>query len=159
LSGSGLAAKRTIRSGSWVIIGGESMPPLSLPVLARLAERRVRRHGPIAADALIAQLAPDASCPDRAAAGVRLAVITGRLVLDRDGTLAVAQAPTTGRDGRSFDRTAARDPNDSPRERLRAVDAPVSLRTDAVRHPASFGRALRAAESIGPRSADASDAV
>lgn len=61
---------------------------LSLPALARLAERLVISDGPRAADDLIAKIAAvDLIDRDRAEAGVRLAVITGRLVLDREAVL------------------------------------------------------------------------
>lgn len=61
---------------------------LSLPALARLAEQLVLDSGPLDADTLIAKLADlDLIVPERAEAGVRLAVITGRLTLGRGGVL------------------------------------------------------------------------
>jgi hypothetical protein len=63
------------------------MTILSLPALARAAEHHVEQHGPTSVDDLLAVLTRRAACPDRAEAGIRLAVIGGRLELDRDATL------------------------------------------------------------------------
>jgi excisionase family DNA binding protein len=57
---------------------------LSLPALARAAEHHIRRHGPTTADDLVLALDAD---HEHAQAGIRLALITGRLMLDRDATL------------------------------------------------------------------------
>lgn len=63
------------------------MTILSLPALARHAERHVQTHGPVTVADLLALLTPRAADPERAEAGIRLAVVGGRLVLDRDATL------------------------------------------------------------------------
>jgi hypothetical protein len=73
---------------------------------------------------------PEAGTPEHAEAAVRLAVIAGRLELDRGATLRISNVPDSG----LFEREATVDPayHEAPR---------------------------RAAQTIGPRSADAQDAV
>lgn len=66
------------------------MTILSLTAIARVAERHVRTRGPQTSEDLLALLATVAADPDRAQAGLRLAVIGGRLELDADGTLRAA---------------------------------------------------------------------
>ncbi len=57
------------------------MSILSLPAIGRLAERYCRQHGqPIPRAELVKQLASVDVPPDRADAGIRLAVTVGRLV-------------------------------------------------------------------------------
>ena len=63
---------------------------LSLTALARIAERHVRQHGPTDVDQVIDAVELAVLDRDRATAGVRLAIIGGRLVLDRDATLKLA---------------------------------------------------------------------
>jgi hypothetical protein len=66
----------------------------SLPAIARHAEQHIRQHGPTLADDAITELAPHPTDRDRVEAGIRLAVIRGRLMLDRGGTLRIpAQEP------------------------------------------------------------------
>jgi len=62
---------------------------LSLPAIARLAERQVRTDGPTTATDLIAWLVAVDVDQTPAEAGVRLAVMGGRLALDRGGALAI----------------------------------------------------------------------
>src|SRR3954447_26221530 len=61
----------------------------TLPHLARLAERHVQRHGPTDVGDLVDQLGHEAGTPEHAEAALRLAVICGRLQLDRGGTLRI----------------------------------------------------------------------
>lgn len=65
------------------------MTILSLTALARIAERHVRTRGPIATNDLRDLMTTVAADVDRAEAGIRLAVIGGRLELDRDATLRI----------------------------------------------------------------------
>jgi len=60
---------------------------LSLPAVARLAERHVRDNhaGGLPVDELVGWLVRVRVAPDRARAGVRLAVTCGRLVAAVDG--------------------------------------------------------------------------
>lgn len=60
---------------------------VSLPKVARSAEQHIRRHGPMHADDIVTELGPEAGTPEHAEAGLRLAIIIGRLALDRDGTI------------------------------------------------------------------------
>jgi hypothetical protein len=65
---------------------------LSIRALSAIAERHIRDHGPTSVDDLVAQFTDQAVTPERAQAGIRLAVSSGRLTLDRDATVRV---PTT----------------------------------------------------------------
>lgn len=69
------------------------MTILSLPAIARLVERHVRDHGPITATDLLAWLKSIDVDQDRAAAGLRLAVIGGRLEPAPGDTLHAAAMP------------------------------------------------------------------
>jgi hypothetical protein len=69
------------------------MTPLSLPALSQLAEQNIAWRGPLTTDELVQLLAHRAGAIDRAQAGVRLAVITGRLTLDRDATVRLSAIP------------------------------------------------------------------
>lgn len=61
---------------------------LSLPALAAIATRYVRQHGASDADQVVDHVALAANFDtERAQAGVRLALIGRRLVLDRGGVL------------------------------------------------------------------------
>ena len=80
---------------------------LSLPAIARLAERQVRTDGPTTATDLIAWLVTVDVERTRAEAGVRLAVMGGRLALDRGGVLAI---PTLAANAASATPVADRSP-------------------------------------------------
>jgi ATP-dependent protease Clp ATPase subunit len=63
---------------------------LSLPALARVAERYVREHGTSDVDQVVDHLVLAANFDrERAQAGLKLAVIGRLLVLDRDATIAL----------------------------------------------------------------------
>lgn len=64
----------------------------SLPALALAAEQHVRTNGPLTTADLLTLLATVTTDPDRAEAGIRLAITCGRLELDHDGTLRTTSA-------------------------------------------------------------------
>lgn len=60
---------------------------LSLTALSRIAVRFVRERGPVDAGDLVDHVTSACGDRERAEAGIRLALIGGRVVLDRDATV------------------------------------------------------------------------
>jgi hypothetical protein len=110
---------------------------LSLPAIARVAERHVRQRGPATRDQLLAWTATVDVASDRAEAGLRLAVTCGRLELAVDSERgAIYRVPQPTEQAERSPRTpSATSPSSVAGTRTRAAPgsrAPPTSRTGSA---------------------------